>query len=832
MSVRSAGLTIDVKKGDRAAAPTVGSSALASHLWLVLLALGLAAVGIHFLPFIGGAGQGATYVGTEALTVVAVLGSLRLNRPARPMAWALFALGMLAVTIGDVCFWFLLTPDETATTSMADAFYLAEYPLLIAGVLLLVRDGAGRATILDTLIVTTAALMVVLEFLVQPSLDGYSGSTLDLVVMVAYPIADVALLAVALRSVLAGDLKSAWLRLLLTGVIAVALADILNLRMSLMDSAPDPSPLDALWLTSMVMWAAAIAHPAARAALGDGGADWMSRQTARRFLLTTALLVPAAGLGWEAYSGTTTNTPVTLVCWGVIAVLVMMRTDVAIASARNSEEGLRAAGERLTLAARAGNVGIWDYDPVNDTLAWDDQMLRMYGTERDAFRGSYGDWLERLHPDDRLDADDEMQLALGGEGDFDTTFRVVWPGGEIRYIRALALVQRGSHGHQPLHVVGTSWDITAQKEAEKELRDTNFQLAGAMSRAIELAADADTANRAKSDFLANMSHEIRTPMNGVIGMTGLLLDTPLDDSQRRYAETVKTSADSLLSLLNDILDFSKIEAGKFDLETLDFDLRSLLDDVAAVLAVRAQGVGLEFICSADPNVPHHLTGDPGRLRQVLLNLGGNAVKFTHQGEVAVRTTLESETDQDVLLRFSVKDTGIGIPADKQRLLFQKFSQADASTTRKYGGTGLGLAISKQLAEMMGGQIGLVSNDGAGDRVLVHGAFRQAAPKGARNRSACRDQRGPRTGRRRQRHEPRSSRDAARVVGRSLGGRAGRPGGTGRAPRRARCRRPIRRRDPGHADAGHGRCGARAGHQVGRRPVSGSPGPDDIARLGR
>ncbi len=263
------------------------------------------------------------------------------------------------------------------------------------------------------------------------------------------------------------------------------------------------------------------------------------------------------------------------------------------------------------------------------------------------------------------------------------------------------------------HAVGLLRDITEQKRAEEALVLTNHNLEAATVRANEMAIRAESASAAKSEFLANMSHEIRTPMNGVIGMIGLLMDTELDAEQRRYAEIVRASGESLLGLLNDILDFSKIEAGRLDLELLDFDLLSLLDDFAATLATRAHEKKLELYCAADPEVPVFLRGDPGRLRQVLHNLASNALKFTESGDVVIRVSMEEDREADATLRFTVRDTGIGIAEEKKGILFDKFSQVDASTTRVYGGTGLGLAISKQLAELMGGEIGVDSVPGVG-----------------------------------------------------------------------------------------------------------------------
>jgi PAS domain S-box-containing protein len=383
----------------------------------------------------------------------------------------------------------------------------------------------------------------------------------------------------------------------------------------------------------------------------------------------------------------------------------LVGTHTDITDRKRAEEETRQSGERTDTILRSIQSGILVIDAETHVIVEVNPAAELvFGGDREQIIG------KKCHEFVCLNAQGACPITdMGEQVDNRETVLLTQDGKRTPILKTVVPITL--EGRDCL--LETFVDITDLKQAETELQEVNKELEQQTAKANELAAHAEMANVAKSEFLANMSHEIRTPMNGVIGMTGLLLDTELDDEQRSLAETVRASGDSLLSLINDILDFSKIEAGKLEMEEMDFDLHSLMDDFAASLALRAQVKGLEFLCDTSLDLPTTLQGDPGRLRQVLTNLTGNAIKFTPEGEIIVRVELESESDTEAVVRFSVHDSGIGIAKDKQATLFHQFTQVDASTTRKYGGTGLGLAISKQLTEMMGGTIGVNSTAGYG-----------------------------------------------------------------------------------------------------------------------
>jgi two-component system, sensor histidine kinase and response regulator len=386
-----------------------------------------------------------------------------------------------------------------------------------------------------------------------------------------------------------------------------------------------------------------------------------------------------------------------------------MRREVALKahsealSARRreeAEEALRATERQLHQLVQSVKAIVWRQDVASGRFTFVSQEaeeLLGYPASRWVDEPTFLESIQ--HPDDREWVARTSRRATADRRDHSMDYRVFAQDGRVIWLRDIVTVVAADG--EPVELVGVMTDISEYKAAEEALEAAHAQ--------------ALAATRAKSEFLASMSHEIRTPMNAVIGLTGILLDSPLQPDQRQLVETVRASGDALLGIINDILDFSRVESGKLQLETIPFNLGTVAEEVVSLLAERATAKSLELTCLVDNDVPTQLLGDPGRIRQVLLNLVGNALKFTDSGEGAVRVSLQHQAASQAVVRCEVSDTGVGVPRDVQTRLFEAFTQADASTTRRYGGTGLGLAISRRMVELMGGNIGVDSEPGVGSR---------------------------------------------------------------------------------------------------------------------
>ena len=399
----------------------------------------------------------------------------------------------------------------------------------------------------------------------------------------------------------------------------------------------------------------------------------------------------------------------------VVAIMIVGFWTVQL-KAKGSELGVRASERRLRSVFNTAHDALIIQDATGRVVSFNNMMLDLFQLSADQIMSTT---IEKDLPGPASPMESMPEIWRQAFGGKDQVFRWEAKRSDGSTFDAEVILKKFSDGNNDF-VLTSIRDTTERKIAEEalgkakmEVEETNLRLREAIKEAEKLTVEARAANVAKGQFLANVSHEIRTPLNGVIGMTELLLDTDLDDKQRDYAQIVKTGGDALLTLINDILDFSKIEAGKLEVETIDFDLRATIEDISDLLAVRAQDKDLEFVCLIDPEAPSFVRGDPGRLRQVLGNVIGNAVKFTPHGEVSIHVSFLAELENQVIIKFTVQDTGIGIPEDKIENLFSPFSQMDASNTRQFGGTGLGLSISKNLVELMGGEIGVQSSVGNG-----------------------------------------------------------------------------------------------------------------------
>jgi PAS domain S-box-containing protein len=418
------------------------------------------------------------------------------------------------------------------------------------------------------------------------------------------------------------------------------------------------------------------------------------------------------------------------VCDSSGRIVRLIGSSFEITERMEMERRLRESEERFFLIARATSDAVWDYDPANGSLWWSDGVTRLFGYEQPGPHAGLHWWFSRIPAEDRDRVEREFRAALASAVDrWESEYRFLHADGRVLVVLDRALILRGS-GNGAIRVVGGMMDITGQRAVQDEMRQAreaaeaaNRQLNEAVQRANQLAREAAAATVAKSEFLANMSHEIRTPLNAIIGMGGLMLGTELDESQREFAETIRASGDALLALINDILDFSKIESGSLELEQIAFALHDCVESALDVLGPRAGEKHLDLLYWIEPAVPELLVGDVTRLRQIVVNLLGNAVKFTSAGEVFVHVErVGAEPDGRLRLRFTVHDTGIGIPPERMDRLFKSFSQVDASTTRRYGGTGLGLAISRRLVELMHGRIWAESRPGEGSRFIFEVLF--------------------------------------------------------------------------------------------------------------
>jgi two-component system, sensor histidine kinase and response regulator len=675
--------------------------------WLILVtAVVVAAVGAYL-----GANSGtsaALVVGDfsvllAALVAAASCGRAGLSRGKNSRAWAFMALAAFvwAVGMGIWTFYGLTRDHNYPFPSLADAWFLAYCLPAAVALFSFTRPGGSRVallrTVMDAAVISCAVLIVSWYTVLGPVFGSESDDLLARLTGLAYPVVDVIMTSLVLVLAMRrqpGE-RLPWL-CFGGGLLLLTVTDSIYVRLTFEGvTGVTGSPLAVGWIAAFLLIALAPLTPQIESTGPDRQGYALALELLPYLPILGAVVLFAAPQVHEL--GT-----FLLVLGIAMLVLVLVRQvliifeNITLTSGLEREVAARTAElEGLGAIVNSSADAIVGKTPEGVITSWNPGAELQYGYTAAEVIGRD---IAFLIPPDRRGAEAGVLASIraGGEARSYETERLRKDGASVPVSLTISPIRDGKSVRG---IASIAQDITERRAAEMELR-------AAREAALE-------SSRLKSEFLATMSHEIRTPMNGVVGLTALLLETPLDDTQRQYAQGVKGAGEALLALINDILDFSKLEAGKVDLDVRPFDPRLLVEEVAGLLAEPAHAKGLELIAYCAPEVPERLTGDAGRLRQILLNLAYNAVKFTATGEVAIRVKAAGQDAGRAMVRFEVRDTGIGIDSADHARLFESFSQADASTTRRYGGTGLGLAICSRLTEAMGGEIGVESTPGAG-----------------------------------------------------------------------------------------------------------------------
>ncbi len=661
----------------------------------IFIACGLSAIVLYLMLPRGGVGQAYLYIGIQVASIAALVVGLRVNRPQKPLVWKVLLASQLVYFPANVLWYYvpIARQEALAFPSLADPLFVTSYLMMAAAVVVLIKVRSrshDRADLVDAAIIAIGCTIALWVFQIERTFDISGLTLLAKAFTISYPLIDLLLAALLVRLVVGGGRRGLSFWLLLAGVFVQFAADISYAEVVLRGTFEYGTVLFTGWPLVFVLLGASALHPSMRQLTEVSSVRRQATLRRRLPVLAVATLVGPVILLVQDQRGADVNVPLVVVGTSIIFLLVLSRVSdlmVDVAAYQAVQKQL----SRLALIVESSSDAIVGWNTDMEVTSWNAGATALYGYASEEMIGQPLTKLFRAGT-----VCEELAIfhrALQGEDvpSFESE-RVRKDGSLVEVGITLSAVRDAGD-----HIIGGATiarDIT-------DLRRSQVELAAARD-------DALAASRLKSEFLATMSHEIRTPMNGVIGLTRLLLHTELDERQRQYAEGVQGAGEALLALINDVLDFSKIEAGRLDLEVVDFDLVPVVEGAGELLAQSAGGKGLELVAYCLPGVPTALRGDAGRLRQVLINLVSNAIKFTATGEVIVRARLLEASDATAVIRFEVSDTGIGIEEEDKARLFEPFSQADASTTRRYGGTGLGLAICVQLVAAMGGELGVDS----------------------------------------------------------------------------------------------------------------------------